>query len=136
MVLLILKSLHFVHTVYSCVSYVSQNKHILWKILFSYSSINHDSSLSWFYILSVGKQLLTVCRSIVLLRSFGPEDKGTTFLRNISNCLTKTRHNNIPEDYNLSLTMTFSYLPPTVLPYFNLYYHTQLPVSKYSSYIQ
>jgi hypothetical protein len=117
-------------------SYDSRNKHGFWKILYSYSSINHESSLSWFYILSAGKQLLTICKSIALLRSFDPENKGATLLRNTSNYLIKTRHNNIPEDINLLLTVTLPYLTPTVLPYFNLYYHTQLLASKYSSYIQ
>ena len=118
------------------VSYDSHDKHSFWKILYSYSSINHESSVSWFYILLVGKQLLIVCRSTVLLRSFDPEDKGTTLLRNTSKYLIKTRHNNIPEDFTLLLKMTLPYLTPTVLPYFNIYYHTQLLDSKYSSYIQ
>jgi hypothetical protein len=74
--------------------------------------------------------------SIALLRSFDPEEEGPTLLRNNSNYLTKTRQNNIPEDSDLSLTITFPLLSPTVLPYFNLYYHTQLLASKYSSYIQ
>jgi len=33
---------------------------------------------------------------------FDPEDTGTTLLQKISNYLTKTRHNNIPEDFTRS----------------------------------
>jgi hypothetical protein len=89
------------------VSYDSHNKNSLRKILCSYSSINHKSNLSRCYILSVGKQLLTVWRRIVLLRSFNHEDKGTILLWNISNYLIKTRHNNIPEDFTRSNVVNY-----------------------------